>query len=296
MVITRMRWISQLFSPQPLLKVIFSIAVVLLAVGLRTVLVRAFTQHIPRPEVRRRWIVTTQNLLALLVAASLASIWAEAVRTLTVSLAAIAVAVVLTTKEILQSMLASALKAVTNPFSVGDRIVIGSYRGDVIDQTPFSTTILEVGPGQAFHMRTGRKITFPNNKLLDSFIINESYTGQYVVHVFSVPLRLDQDWKRAEEILLRVTREECAPFLEAARESMNELERKYGLEVLPVEPRVSIQITDPDRLQLLVRYPAPVGRQGRIEQAIIHRFLEEWVPKSSVVESQARNPGTQSFD
>jgi len=283
----------ELVSLQPLLKTILSLLVIGVAVGLRMMIVRSLTQHVPRRDVRRRWIVATQNVLALLVVAGLASIWAEAVRTLTVSIAAIAVAFVITTKEILQSMLAAALKTITNPFSVGDRIVIGPYRGDVIDQTPFTTTILEVGPGQAFHMRTGRKITFPNNKLLDSFVINESYTGQYVVHVFSVPLKFTDDWKRAEQILLEVTREECAPFLDAARQSMNELEQKYGLEVLPVEPRVSIQITDPDRLQLLVRYPAPVGRQGRTEQNIIRRFLEQWsLIQASSASGTSGNPAS----
>ncbi len=260
-------------------KTVLSVLVLAAALALRVVIVRALARSIDRPELRRRWIVSIRNGVIVLVGAGLAAIWADALRTLAVSLLALAVALVIATKELLQSILASLMKAVINPYSLGDRIEIAGYRGDVIDQSLLTTTIVEVGPGKAFHMRTGRKITFPNALLLTTGVVNESYTEQFVVHSFSIPLKAEEDWQRAEQILLEAAEEQCRDFLEAARESMRRLEETYGLDGLSVDPRVHVQVSDPGRLNLLVRVPAPVGRQGRIEQAIVRRFLTDFHAK-----------------
>lgn len=260
-------------------KIVLSTLVLAAALVLRAVVVRAVARSVDRPELRRKWIVSIRNGVIVLVGAGLTAIWADALRTLAVSLLALAVALVIATKELLQSILASIMKAVTNPFSLGDRIEIAGYRGDVIDQSLLTTTIVEVGPGKAFHMRTGRKITFPNALLLSAGVVNESYTQHFVVHSFSIPLKLEEDWQRAEQILLEAANEQCRDFLEAARESMRKLEETYGLDGLSVDPRVHVQVSDPGRLNLLVRFPAPVGRQGRIEQAIVRRFLTAFYGK-----------------
>jgi hypothetical protein len=51
---------------------------------------------------------------------------------------------------------------------------------------------------------------------------------------------------------------------------------------------VSTQISEPRKLNLLVPVSTPVGRQGRIEQAIVRRFLEEFhgEPRESAVEPE----------
>lgn len=257
-------------------KLILSAFLLLVLAVLRSVAGRFVTRHITRTDARRKWLVNIRNALVFLALISLAAIWAEALRAFTVSILAVAVAFVIATKELLQSILGSMMRSVTNAYSIGDRIEIGSHRGDVIDQNMFTTTILEVGPGRAFHLRTGRIITFPNSKLLDTFVINESYTKQYTIHVFSIPLKVSEDWKEAERILLKSAEDECAYYLDFARQTMKHLEESHGLDGLPVKPRVHVQISEPTRVNLLVRLPTPVGKQGRIEQAIVRRFLDEF--------------------
>ena len=43
---------------------------------------------------------------------------------------------------------------------------VAGVRGDVLDIGPLTTAVLEVGPGQSIHQRTGRKITLPNSVFL----------------------------------------------------------------------------------------------------------------------------------
>jgi small-conductance mechanosensitive channel len=120
----------------------------------------------------------------------------------------------------------------------------------------------------------------PNGRLLDTTVVNESSMKQYVVHSFTIPVPLTHDWKEAEEILLKAAEAECAPFLDKARGHMEKLEREHGLKRLPLRPRVMLRLDEPDRVNLQVRVPAPVGRQGALEQAILRRYLESEVWKS----------------
>ena len=262
-----------------IVKLILSAALLLALVALRTFANQAL-RRVTRADVRRRWLVTVRNATILLAILGMVSIWAEALRPFAVSILAVAVAFVIATKELIQSALGSVLRSAANLYSIGDRIEIGSQRGDVIDVNLFTTTIMEVGPGKAFHMRTGRTISFPNNKILDASIVNESYTKDYVIHALSVPLKAEHDWKKAEAILLEAAHAECGPYLEEAKLNMKSLRQAQALNGLAVHPRVAIQLGDPGKLSLLLRFPVPVGHQGRVEQAIIRRFLDHFYSAS----------------
>jgi small-conductance mechanosensitive channel len=254
-------------------KIFVSILLLVISLALRIVFTQAVLRQVSDPVLRRRWIVNIRNSVVLLVAFALAAIWLDVLRTVGAWLAFATVALVIATKEFIMCIGGSILRTATNAYSVGDRVEIGEYRGDVIDLNLLTTTILEVGPSPTFHQRTGRAIVLPNSMFMEKGVINESYMRQFVVHVFSVPLKIESDWRRAEEVLLEAANIECASFLDEAKRYMDEIEKYHSLESLPTQPRVAIEMPDPSRVNLVVRFPSPVGRRGRLEQAILRRFI-----------------------
>ena len=60
-------------------------------------------------------------------------IWAPKIQTFAVSLLAIALALVLATKEIITCVGGSVVRMLTNTYTFGDRIEIGGIRGNVLD-------------------------------------------------------------------------------------------------------------------------------------------------------------------
>jgi small-conductance mechanosensitive channel len=255
-------------------KLTASVVLIVASLAIRTVIIRAILRETLQSEIRRRWVVSVRNATWLIITLGLAAVWAEAIESFGTAILAVAVAFVLATKELIQGVMGNFVRTTTNMYGIGDRIEIDSHRGDVVDLNLFSTTILEVGPGPASHLRTGRTVIIPNSRLLDTIVVNESSMKQYVVHSFTVPVSLKDDWKKCEELLLQAAEEECAPFLEEAREHMARLEREHGLRRLPLKPRVIVELSQPDRVNLIVRVPAPVGRQGTLEQAILRRYLD----------------------
>ncbi|MBI1290559.1 mechanosensitive ion channel [bacterium] len=164
---------------------------------------------------------------------------------------------------------------------VGDRIEISGHRGDIIDQTLLSTTLLEVGPGQLTHQSTGRAIVLPNAVFLSGVLINESYTEEYIAHTFQIPLKIDEDWERAEQVLLEACVAEVAPFIDEAKRHMEELHRSTALDAPNVDPRVIVKVPEAGKLTLVARIPAPSRKKGRVEQAILRRFLKTFYPKKA---------------
>jgi small-conductance mechanosensitive channel len=158
-----------------------------------------------------------------------------------------------------------------------------------VDQNLFTTTLLEIGPGQSSHQYTGRAIVIPNSLLLNTPLINETFTHDYVLHVFCIPLTSADDWQRSEQLLLEAAQIECGPFLDQARMYMKNIESQHGLDSPTVAPRVTLQIPDPGKINLLLRIPAPSRRKGRLEQAILRRYLSQ-VSKGTVNESDTPFP------
>lgn len=245
------------------------------------------------PDLRLQWIVHSRNISLLILAIGIVVIWATEIRSVAFSLVALAVAFVIGTKELISSALGGLMRGGARPFSVGDRIEIQHYRGDVIDLSLFTTTILEIGPGQMSHQYTGRAVVLPNSIFLSNPIINETFTDEFVLHVFRFPLTIDDDWRAAEAGLLKAAREECRSFLEEARRHMHKLGRDRGLDPPNVEPRISITFPEPHRVDMIVRIPAPARRKGRIEQAILRRFLSEFAGFSPAQNRPRQHGGGQ---
>lgn len=260
-------------------KLAASIAIIAFAAAMQMVLRQSVLRYMSRADLRLRWMVGLRNVVVLLALIGLASIWMDELRAFATAVVAFAVALVVATKEFILCINGSFLRATTNAYVIGDRISIDGHRGDVIDLTLFSTTLLEVGPGENYHLRTGRTVVIPNSLLLSHSVVNESSMKPYVLHVFSVPV--EGDWEKAEKILLNAAEAEAVPFLADAKERMKRLETTHGLDGLPTQPRVYVQIPEAGQVCLLVRTPTPIGRQGAIEQAILRKYLKGVAAESS---------------
>lgn len=54
---------------------------------------------------------------------------------------------------------------------------------------------------------------------------------------------------------------------------MQELALKHSLDAPSADPRISVQISEPERLNLVLRIPVQARRRGRIEQEISKKYL-----------------------
>lgn len=231
----------------------------------------------PTPEARKRWTVTARNITVLLVIGGLVIIWAQPLGQLTLYLLGVALALVIATKELIMCVGGEILRSSTRLFTVGSRIEVNGIRGDVIDLNLLTTTVMEVGPERLTHQYTGRAIVLPNSLFLTAPVYNESYTRHYLLHTFMIAVRPDA-WAEAERCMNEAAEEVCASYLEVARRHIEKIGEREGLDTPSAGPRVSLQMNEPDRVQLIVRVPVPVRQKSDVEQRILRRFFELFEP------------------
>jgi len=267
---------EQVLIPHSTLRLLISSFVLILSVViLKYISTRFIRRKVQSTDLRRKWIVQSRNGFLFLILFGLIIIWGDELRTLAFSLVAIAVAFVVATKELILCITGSVLKSGAGAFDIGDRIQIKDFRGDVVDQNLLTTTILEVGPGKITHQRTGRKTVLPNALFVSEPLINESYTNNYVLHVFTVPFKREDDWIAAKKLFLETANKMCGPFLDDVRAHMEKLSEEKGLDVPSVDPRVTLQVPAAGEIHLIIRVPAKTAERSYIEQSILFEVFSQ---------------------
>lgn len=149
-------------------------------------------------------------------------------------------------------------------FNVGDRIVMGGVRGDVIALGFMQTTIMEMGqpPGEqadapslwvSARQYTGRIVTVTNDKIFDTPVYNYTTDFPYIWEEMRIPIPYTADRNRAEQILDDAARRRTAKIRELGEEALKELERRYMIKRQELEPKVYYRLTD-NWCELTVRF------------------------------------------
>lgn len=224
-------------------------------------------------EDRRRLTVHVKNFFVAVLFIGLFLIWGTELRNFALSMAAVAVAFAVASRELILCVLGGFYRVSSRPFEVGDRIAVADFRGDVVDHDFLNTKLAEIGPGIHTHQFTGRVISIPNSYFLSHPVLNES-RERYQLHAFNVVTPVDKHWKVREKMLLEAAREESADYLQEAQRFLDRLSQKEGFEAPNAEPRVSFHFDKKDEMTFVVRVPTPGLRKGRIEQAILHKYME----------------------
>lgn len=219
-------------------------------------------------QLRRRVQVRWASLFLLL--AGLGAIWATELSAVVVSLLAVAVAIVLATKELILCISGAIVRTSSESFSVGDRVEIGSFRGDVIDLRLLTTSLLEVGAGDR---KTGRTIVLPNSMLLTAGVVNETLTDEYVLHTFTIHIEDPTNWQAKESALIDVANRVCAEHIEPARRMIDRMSRGQGMPSFSTEPRIVMRTREGGKLEFVLRIPVPARDKGHAEQEILRGFL-----------------------
>jgi small-conductance mechanosensitive channel len=119
------------------------------------------------------------------------------------------------------------------PFQIGDRVIIGKVKGDVIDITLTHIYINEIGGTIASEEISGRTIMIPNSILFEKNIINYTLQNEFildeVITLVTYESNLDKAMKICENAALKIIK----PFLKDVEKkpSVRTFFRESGIDV-----------------------------------------------------------------
>ncbi len=233
------------------------------------------------PHDQRRLLASSRNVFLFLVLVGLVLIWAPQLRTFALSLTAVAVAIVVATKELILCLSGSVLRATSRAFSVGDWIEIGDIRGEVIDLTLLATTVQEFGSGSHAYMPVGRVVVFPNSMLLTTPLRNHTALREHTYHSFAVTLEPSPEVVHAQKKALEIVHSRFAPFREKALQANTAVERRTRTDLPDPEPLVRLRTSDLGKLRLEVTLFCPSQAADQLESGITCDILAAFQPTAS---------------
>lgn len=248
--------------------------VLLLAAGV--VISQLWARYLGRGDVpaerRRLHLVWARNIIWSVVLFAIASVWASTIAGFALSLAAVAGAMLIVSKELLLCVLGYLYMSVVRPFKFGDVIEIGAVHGRVIDVDMLATTLAEHGDTG---LPTGKTAAFPNALLLTLPLKNTSSTGDFVLHFLRipVPVAFALDLAQIEAAATAAAVEATKPWQTQAEAHFRQVADQSFVELPTGRIRVFWDFADPERLLLCVRLACPEKMRLQVGQEI---FKATW--------------------
>ena len=223
-------------------------------------------------EKRRIHLVWARNVIWFLVLFIIISVWASTIAGFALSLAAVAGAVLIVSKELLMCVLGYLYITFVRPFKVGDLVEINQLSGRVIDIDIFATTLAELGYGG---QQTGKVAEFPNGLLLTTPLKNTSLTGEYVLHLFRMPIPQEatDDLDKVEAAALAGPHQATQAWEADAQAHFRRISVESFIAFPSGRNKVLWDFSDPDKLMLVVRVACPSDLRLKVEQAV---FRDTW--------------------
>lgn len=247
-----------------LFTVVFIALVWLVAWGLGAAVSVILRQRSQRVAFWARQGVHVFSAAFLLV--GLCSIWFDDPARLATAFGLVTAGLAFALQRVITSLAAYLVILRGKTFNVGDRIVMGGVRGDVIELGFIQTTIMEMGQPPAVQnadpamwvrarQYTGRIVTLTNDKIFETPVYNYTRDFPFIWEEMLIPITYEADVTRAETIILEAVRKNTLRFTEIGEEALTELERRYFVLRSQFEPQVFVRLTD-NWVELSVRFVA----------------------------------------
>ncbi|CAH8191157.1 mechanosensitive ion channel family protein [Vibrio aestuarianus] len=227
-------------------------------------------------EKQRKWMSRTKNGIFGLTIVILFVLWQSEINEFALSVTAIAVAIVVASKEIILCFTGSIQRASSRSFRIGDWIEVGKLSGEVIEHNLMATVIQEIDLNHGQYHYTGKTATLPNSMFFTFPVKNLNFMKRYVFHNFSIVVPNFVNLFPLLPIMHEKIEAHFAHFIDVARRYNNMIEKHAGVDLPNAEPHIQISSTAAGEQVVHFMIFCPTERANHLEQLIREDFMQEY--------------------
>ena len=268
-------------SPENQTNVLYSILILLILWLLRYSVLKLVWRFTDDPKSRYNWKRTVGFIGGILTVILIGSVWIEAIGQFGTFLGLLTAGIAIALKDPLTNVAGWLFILARKPFSLGDRVQIGSHSGDVIDIRLFQFTLLEIGNWVNADQSTGRIIHIPNGTVFSQNQANYSAGFKFIWNEMPVLVTFESNWTRAKEILQHIVREHGEKLSAEAEKRVLEASKKYMIFYQYLTPIVYTSVKDSGIL-LTMRYICDARRRRATEHEIWEDVLMEFAQHKDI--------------
>ncbi|WP_407333503.1 mechanosensitive ion channel family protein [Enterovibrio sp. 27052020O] len=224
-------------------------------------------------EEQRKWISQTKNGSFTVLLIVMFLVWQSEINEFALSLTAIAVAVVVASKEIILCFTGSIQRASSRSFQIGEWIEVGSQCGEVIEHNLIATKIQEIDLYHGTYNYTGKTVTFPNSLFFTTPVKNLNFMKRYVYHEFKITVKETANLYPLVPSLLARIDDHCEDFYDVATRYNHVIERHAGVDLPGADPHILVTSTELGDPQVHIRLFCPTERAIELEQLVREDFM-----------------------
>jgi small-conductance mechanosensitive channel len=159
-------------------------------------------------------------------------------------------------------------------FKVGDRVLLGGIKGDVIDLGILRTTLMEIGDWVDGDQYNGRIVRVANSFIFTSPVYNYSANFQFVWDEIKVPIRFGSDNALVRKILDDVADEVIGEVSAQAKEAWYNMRKRFQLDDARLEHQTYMVFND-NWVEFSLRYVVDMKKRRLIRDRLFTRLLDE---------------------
>ncbi len=272
-------WVQDITGLHPEIqnKIFITLLIILVLWLLRSIAVRILWRRTENPHTRYRWQKITVYIAALAGILAIGRVWFGGIHSVATFLGLLSAGLAIALQDIVKSIAGWIFIMWRRPFTVGDRIQVGSHAGDVVDIRIFKFSLIEIGNWVGADQSTGRLLHLPNSLILTDVIANYTLGFEFIWNEIPVLVTFESNWTRAKKILREIAEKQAAHLSRAAEARIKEASKQYMIFYSTLTPTVYTSVKDSGVL-LTIRYLIdPRKRRGSEEaiwEAILNAFAE----------------------
>lgn len=171
--------------------------------------------------------------------------------------------------------MAGFLSLIRKPFEIGERVQIGSVKGDVVDIRAFYVTLLEIENWIKEEQSTGRITHIPNNFIFRNPVYNYTKGFNFIWSEIKITITFESNYKKAKGICLKFLNEFHNSWAEDLDEEIKQAQNIYAIYYKKLTPTVYVKIVESGIL-LSLRYLVEPHKRRFSENFLCENILDEF--------------------
>ncbi len=264
-----------------MLKLIESIALIIIIWLFKILIVKLINKNITDVKTQYHWRKLIKSTIFIIVLILVGRIWFRGAQSLVTYLGLLSAGVAIALKDVLANLAGWLYIISRRPFNVGDRVQIGEFAGDVIDQSFFEFTLLEIGNWVHADQSTGRIVHIPNGKIFSQDLANYDKGFKYLWNEIEIVVTFESDWKKAKGLLLDITNKKGENISKSMESQIKRAAKKYMIYYKELTPIVYTSVVD-HGVKLTIRHLCETRKRRGYTEAIWEDILLEFAKNKNI--------------
>ena len=255
---------------QQILFVVMATLFILIMAGfIKNIIPKYVTENTKRYRMRKFVTYMAYALVALLIMA----IFSSKLTGLSVFLGVAGAGIAFALQEIIASLAGFIAINFSNFYNVGDRVMLGGIKGDVVDIGVLRTSVMQIGDWVNGDLYNGKIVRISNSFIFKEPVFNYSGDFPFLWDEVIIPIKTNGDYAFAREEFQQILDEIQGEYAKAAEVKWAKMTEKFQLENARVSPMVTMTF-DENWITFTLRFVVDYKKRRGTKDIIFTKVLD----------------------